>query len=429
MKLALAYLTKDRPELTRQTAPRVIQSDFYDTFWIDGSKTEEGKRIHAQWDFQNLRSNVLGGPDAAVCYALTEMLASPKQYEFVGICEQDVLLPADWHGSTMALFDRGAAEGLCVGAVSARCYEDRILIQRDGYALCHNLGFGHIIMTREAARLWLTNWRTGHTLENRRLFAQLTGRDIGRYWAFRTQEQLLCSDWGLDRTLAAHGLASLALTPTDVEMIGQSPPLADQGLTLAREPVELLRDDIAFGEFVEHTGYIRTGERVLAVADKYLYDTSVGTWTIFPHQLPAIGAAYEGDWRLKWTMGFGPFSWKAGDKSTHSFPRATGGTVDMEAFPGITIPISGPCEILCSGGSHGGQIVVEDTQTGYRAEPHLPPEENGQIVALPVPVVVGYRCVVVTARSPGVIFYGLRVREPQPSLSHVCFDHNTLPPV
>lgn len=424
-KLALAYLTKDKVDLSRRTIAPLIGAGCattanppFDLWWIDGSDTGEGQGFMGEIAQQfptahapQVRTNVRGGPDAAVCYAFTEMLASPRNYEYVGICEQDVLLPQDWYGPTIQLFDRGAVEGLSVGAISARCYEDRILVQRDGYAAMHNLGFGHIIMTREAARLWLTNWRTGITTENRRVFAQLCGKDIGKWWAFRVQEHFLCSDWQLDKTLAAHGLASLALTPTDVRMIGQSPPLAEQGLALAHRPVELLRDDKAFDRFAENLRRIRCGGWLTA-ADKFMYDTSAGTWTIFPHQLDSLGAEFAVGWRLKWTMGFGPFSYRA------------------DAAPcSISIPISGPCEILCSGGETGGQIIVEDTQTGYRAEPHLPPETAAQVVALPIPIVVGYRTVVVTARSPGVIFYGIRVREPQPWLPQISFDHNTLPPV
>ena len=60
-----------------------------------------------------------------------------------------------------------------VGAVSARCYEDRILIQRAGYTVCHNLGAGMIMFTRKAAELVLQNYRTVWTTENRLLFSQL----------------------------------------------------------------------------------------------------------------------------------------------------------------------------------------------------------------------------------------------------------------
>ena len=131
----------------------------------------------------------------------------------------------------MELFQRGKQDGFNVGAVSARCYEDRILFQRDGYAVTHNLGAGMIMFTREAAELVLANYRTVWTTENRTLFAQLSGIDIGSYWAFRGNQNFLVADWNFDRVLAAHGLASLALTPNRATMLDQD--IAPLGLKYA----------------------------------------------------------------------------------------------------------------------------------------------------------------------------------------------------
>ena len=47
---------------------------------------------------------------------------------------------------------------------------------------------------------------------------------------------------------------------------------------------------------------------------------------------------------------------------------------------------------------------------------------------LAVPGAAAYRDIVLTAKSPGVCFFGLRVKRPQPWLSQVRFDYNTLPP-
>lgn len=430
--VAIALSTKDKVSLTRQVLPALQQPNRFDLHWFDGSTTPEGawffeselaNRVSGSFSFYHERK---GGPDAAVACALTTLLDHPNNYQFIGLCENDILLHQDWFGPTMALFERGRSEGLEVGAVSARAYEDRILIQRDGYAVMHNLGYGTQIMTREAARLALTYMRTGWTTENRRLFAQLSGIDIGRYWAFRIGEHALCADWGNDRILAAHGLASLALVPSPVEMIGQTPPLEQQGLKIASEPFELLRDDKAFARYAGNLKNIRDGHWLPPAFIPYRDDSGCLTW--FAHQVQALGAVYEGDWRLHWHQGFGPFVWKAGPGA--EWREAKFATDEVWIKSTVSIPISGPCQFLVSGGSKGGQVSLVDELSGYEATPMLPPEGPGrQVVSLAVPRTIGYGPIRFTALSPGCLFYGVRTQEPQPIDTSFRFDHHVLPPV
>jgi hypothetical protein len=431
-RVALAFLTKDKTNLSERTITSLLDLPNVDLFIVDGSETPEGKafvgtigtRPPSTVGFRVYQHpGITGGPDAAVAYAITTMLKG-SDYEYVGLVEQDVLMPLDWLDRVLALFKRGAEEGLTVGAASARCYEDRILIQRDGYAVLHNAGYGQVIWTREAARLALTHFRTGFTTENRRAFCQLSGIDIGTFWAFRGMEHPICSDWTLDRTLASYGLATLALTPSPVEMIGQTPPLAEQGLTIAKGPVDALRNDAAFDNYSMALAAIRRREWAVPSSSLTQYDPGTSTFTYFPHRLAHIGASYEGDWRLKWTQGFGPFSWKASD-GTRTLPPAL-------SIPTLTVPLSGPVEFLVTGGPDGGQWQLEDKHSGYTVKPKLPPESsnNGQLMSLPVPTAVSYRDVILTALTPGVTFYGLRTREPQPWLLDAPgFDWHYLPRV
>src|SRR5262245_1838659 len=247
-KLGIAFTSKDRPELSARTIEPLLSSTF-DCWWLDGSDTKAGEDL--PWTFRgkvhSIHSNVRGGADAAIVYALSTLYDAG--YEFIGLCENDVLLPRDWFSKTMDLFYRMYDPPFPVGAVSARCYEDRILLQRDGYAVCHNIGAGHVIFRREVVPLILDHYRTGWTTTNRRVFAQRCGLDIGAWWAFRGGQHWLTADWHFDTVLAAHGYASLALTPSDVEMIGQDPPLEEQGLRIAREPVEALRNEKAWERF------------------------------------------------------------------------------------------------------------------------------------------------------------------------------------
>lgn len=412
-KIAIAFLTKDRVELSRRTIEPLLQPEKFDLWWIDGSETEEGRAgtYFTSAPF-GAHHSVRGGADAAVAYALTLMLTHSYGYTHIGLVENDVLLAPDWFDRTFSLFEQGKQDGLEVGAVSARAYEDRILCQLNGYALMHNLGWGQVIFTRQAAQIALKHFRTGNTTDNRRLFAQLTGKDIGAWWAFRANDHPVVADWNNDRVLAAHGLASLALTPSPVEMIGQVPSLAEQGLVLATGPVEARRDAFVFDMFVGHTRSIRE-ETYQPGWNGVRYRSDEGLTTIFAHQVRGLDASapYEGEWRLRNSQGFGPFAWRA-------------------AAPGATFEtyVSGACDLMVSGGLDGGEVEVLDLQSGYICKPRLPHEtQQGQVMHLQVPANVSYRKIRLVAHSPGISFFGLRCREPQPERNWT-FDHSCLPP-
>jgi hypothetical protein len=416
MKVAISYLTADKIELVSQSLPPLLDGAMqgkYDLFVCDGSTTEANEK--ALWDLAyptaNIRSNVRGGAGAAIVYALTLMLKHEANYEVVGLVENDVLLRDGWL-DCLDLFSKGAADGLGVGAVSARCFTDRVLFQRTDFAVMHNIGAGCILLTRQAAQIILDTFRTHWTSDNRRIFSQLCGIDIGAFWAFRMNEHFLTSDWGWDAVLAAHGLASLALNPSPVEMIGQNPPLAEQGLTLATGPVEERRDEKAFGWYRGELAKIREGHFQLGVSAKFHVDATTGTQTIFPHQMHMIGGVYSGDWRLKEVRGFGTFGWVARDNRAQ-----------------LIVPVFGSCSILVSGGKTGGKVEVVDEGSGFTASPDMPPEgDNAQVLQLMVPAGIAYRKIRITALTPGICFYGVQTRERQPFLPNVSFDHSMLPP-
>lgn len=418
--LALAFLTKDRVDLSERSI-EPLKKDDIDLWWIDGSSTEAGRSFamnHRPFA-GHLHANVTGGADRAICYALTTLL-NETESPYVGIVENDVLLHSDWLGPTLALFARGAADGLDVGAVSARCYDDRILVQRDGFALMHNLGSGHIILTRQAARIILDHYRNPWSMENRRTFCQLSGIDIGKYWAFAGSQQFLTVDWGFDAVLARHGLASVALTPTLCEMIGQDPPLAAQGLRLADKPVELLRNDDAFEKFTKNTRAIR--DREMTLGDQRF--TYVGdSWIIFAHQTDAINGLYTGNWRSVWSQGFGPFCYEAGRELTDEYDYHSPGATSE-----LYVPVSGPCSFIVSGGKTGGKVELIDTHSGYQCAPDLPPEGDArQTMQFAVPAAVSYRTIRLRMLTPGVRFYGIRTQEPQPYDPAWTFDYTVLP--
>ncbi len=405
-KVAITFLSKDRIELSKRTIVPLLQPDLFDLFMVDGSDTELGHNFVMTQSKKGVvcHANVRGGADPAVVYALTEMLK--HDYTHVGLVENDVLLPPDWFGPTFLLFERGRSEGLDVGAVSARCYQDRILCQRSGYAVCHNLGWGMAIFTREAAELTLRRMRTHHTSENRRVFARLSGIDIGTYWAFKTNEHFTTPDWGNDAVLASRGLASLALVPSPVEMVGQKPSLAEQGLKLADAPVENHQSG-AFEEFVYATRSIREGSLELGLPS-VRYRDDAGVEYVFAHQLNSLeGAEWKGDWRLKWSPGFGGFA-------ARGFPGAS-----FSAY------VSGTCRFMLGGGEKGGQVAIEDIKSGYIVRPTLIPEASNQVTQAVVPASVSWRQVRLTVLSGNAVFFGLQCQEPQP-VAEWSFDHSKL---
>jgi hypothetical protein len=416
-RVAIALNTCDRTELTKRSIEPLLQPDKFDLHWVDGSKTEAGQsfigRHHPEHRACKRHWQIRGGSGPAIVYALTTMLQSG--YEFCGLVENDVLLDKDWFAPTMELFEIGVQDGIEVGAVSARAYEDRILIQRDGYAVMHNLGAGMIIFSRKAAKLVLHNYRTTWTTENRLVFAQLSGIDIGGFWAFRGEQQFLVADWGFDKVLAANGLASLALTPNKVTMIDQ--PIEPLGLKYADGKFAM--NPNIFETYRDSLARVRSGELKVGIHHPFFNDGS--TFIIFAHQIPQIGGEYIGDWRVRDFMPFGPFCWKCGED--------TPGGECAPPHPKLTVPISGPCEFIVSGGEHGGKIRIEDEHSGYVAEPSLPPEDGTNFLTIPVPATAAYRNIKLTALDPGVCLFAIKTREPQPTLPYVKFDYSTLPPV
>ena len=411
-KVGIAFSSKDRVELSERTI-RPLLSDKFDLYWMDGSATRAGVKFFRAYEkvpFER-REELTGGSCRYIVYALTKLLA--LGYDCIGLVENDCLLDDDWFEPTMALFETGEREGFNVGAVSARCYEDRILIQRDGYAVMHNLGAGMIIFQREAARLILQQYRTGMTVENRKLFSLLSGIDIASYWAFRGSDHMLVADWQYDRMLAQRGMCSLALTPAKATQLED---IAAIGLAMAQGEVAERRDDKAFARYQKflirsldfpagHQGHWQLSQRPY---DLLVHNSNSHVY--FAHQMRFIGGQYEGDWRYKWSMGYGSFAWKAGDGA-----------------PTLDVPVFGPCELVISGGQDGGMVHIQD-ESGFEIKPELFPEgEQGQVLRLTVPGTVNYRALRLTALTPGITLYGLICREPQPVFPDVRFDFHALP--
>jgi len=410
MKLAIGYSTKDEIELTKQTYPRLGRVPGASIFWCDGSTTAEGQRLPLAFGLMP-PARILGGADAALAWKLSALLNAKIDsggYTHIALIENDVLFDDDWFEPTMALFEKGAQDGLDVGAVSPRSYVDRVLIQRSGYAVMHNLGAGAVVFTREAAEIVLRTFRTNWWPDNVRLFARLSGIDLRTYAAFRGNEQWVTTDWGWEAQLARHGLAALALTPAKCQMIGQKIPLEQQGLQLTNETHGTLGiDERAFKFYRDNLERLRSGR--VKLDDPGTIVRQNGAMLFFPHQIPYLaGSKWSGISELRWSQGFGPFAYRAG----------AGGA-------SLSVPVSGICAFLVSGGRDGARVVIQDTRSGFKSEPDLPNEDSG-IITVNVPGTPVPRRVTLDM-AEGAVFYGLHCNDAQMLDTHFAFDWATLP--
>ncbi|MDE2103159.1 MAG: hypothetical protein KGL39_38290, partial [Patescibacteria group bacterium] len=400
MKIAICLLTKDRIELTRQTAIPLLEgarNNLYHLFCVDGSEKYEKETWEILYPTAVIHSNIRGGAGAAIVYALTWMLNHPENYDAIGLVENDVLLGNGWT-SCFDLFQCGQDFDLKIGAISARCFTDRVLFQRESYAICHNLGAGCIVLSREAAKIILDTFRTAWTVDNRRIFAKICGIDLASYWAFGAYEHNLTSDWGWDAALAARGLSSLALTPSPCEMIGQVPPLAEQSLHIVgAEPLDFeissVRDEEAFNLYCKNMQHIRNNEYDVGVETKFQFSPTDGTWTYFPHQMHMLGGKYTGGWKLRELRGWGTFGWEADETQWDH-----GGNISLGTLPQLVVPAFGTVAILLCGGKNGGKAEVWDAGSSFKASPELVPEgDNGQVLQLMVPGGLTSRKIHITA--------------------------------
>jgi hypothetical protein len=409
MKVAIAYSSKDEVENTRQTLlPNILEETFDGGFlWCDGSVTQEGKELPSK--FGMIAHRVLGGADAAIVWKLTSLLKLDATH--VGLIENDCLMDHAWLTPTMELFEKGKADGIDVGAVSPRSYVDRVLVQRDGYAVMHNLGAGVVIFTREAAEIVLRTFRTHWWQDNVRLFARLSGIDLRTYAAFRGNEQWVTTDWGWDAQLAAHGLASLALTPAKCRMIGQKIPLEQQGLELTTrsKPIEHPVADVNFARYRDNLAAIRAGRLQPAFPGAIMRNPE-GQF-FFPHQLGFISETiWQGTTELAWTQGFGPFAYRAGP----------GGA-------SLSVRISGTSSFLVSGGPAGAAVKISDIRSGFRAQPQIPPGLD-QPISIAAPGGPVPRAITLSM-DEGAIFHGIHTTDIQMLDPTFRFDWNQLPEV
>jgi hypothetical protein len=400
MKVLVCYSTKDRPELTERTAEALWQTETagdvtFDVAWYDGSADERALKLPEWFNPTHFYRTPGSNPDSIIVSALRRFFTREADvYSHLAFVENDVLLPPDWLMRALELYEIGAKHDLRVGAVSARAYRDRVLIQHDGFAVMHNIGAGNIVLNLEAAKAIYENYRTGYTTENREIFAILSDINIAEFWAFGNNQSPLTADWSWDACLARHGLASLAVIPQRARMIDQ--PLEAVGLAYANEPVEERRSQLHFQRFSSGIRSVHSG--MLQLPYGPLFRQQNGQYLMFAHQLRVVGAVWSrANWAIKWSQGFGPFSYVALDE--HAL-------LEFEAF--------GPVSVLTSTlPGYDGRVLIEDCygESSKRYKVMSPGQPD--ITSVQMPPAPLLRDISVRATGKGAVIHGI-VAPPQP---------------
>jgi len=309
------YNTKDRVDLTQRTIPALAAEGDFDLIWMDGSRTEDGRALPAKLgptadQLTEIHYGVVGGPDAAIVYALSYAL--DKGYARIGLVENDVLLAPGWYQAVMALFQKGAQDGLRVGAVTARPYDRRTLWQTADYSVHFGSGAGMIVFSRSAAECILRSYRTTTYTEILDSFISTGAPDFSHIWEasrldLRRQNQNATSaDWFFDAALIRQGMVTLGTVPGYAENIDADMKVK-LGVSVTQNPDRNDAENVDF-----HAWKSALTDASPDGVSVYDFDPVNQLWIAYPHQIAArFPSAFSGDWFCKWDQTCGPFSFVA----------------------------------------------------------------------------------------------------------------------
>ena len=357
--VCFGFTTRDRIDVTLESFASFAFVDGFDLLWLDGSTTPEGRNLPRELApnmpcLREIIDSVTGGPDVAIVTALTRMLA--LGYAYCGLIESDIALAPGWFGAVMALFDAGVADGLDVGAVTARAFEQRVLLKRPGYAVLMLSGAGMVLFTRAAARLILDHYRTPSTQEVRSWFLYAAGRDCATFSeaAFRQgpdADVALASDYRYELVLQRHGLCTLATSPLyarDIAAGGVRPEALGGYATpaVASEASETATfERLRARLHVQRALFESANTRSLGGG--YLFSPVVGGWVVFLHQVlftEGCAARLIGRWRIAWSKFHGPFLFETDD------PEAA-----------FELPVMGTlCGVGCVAAPDSANVAIDD---------------------------------------------------------------------
>jgi hypothetical protein len=299
------YSTKNRCELSTQTASAALSEADSDGFWLDGSDTTEGREFPFSMAdrlpaLREIHRGVDGGPDRAIIYGLSYLLA--RGYKYLALVENDVSLTPEWLPAAIGAMQRAAGDGLRVGAATARTFDRRILFVRPGYAVMFNIGAGMIVLTREAAEAILATYGSTSETEIRRVCEKMTGGDIRQICEPGVREGYFYSaDWFFDLALMQMGFASVGTLPALARNIDVDHPEVWGIREVSETRPAAGLDPNLFKTYQRNLWWAAQ----TADAVGYCFHPETDRFMVFPHQFSS--QMYLGEWRFKWQQAFGPF--------------------------------------------------------------------------------------------------------------------------
>jgi len=209
----------ERVEMSIRALASIDSDTGFDLIWVDGSNSQEARSLPDRVKLSNTRlvevhRDVKGGPDAAIQFGLTRLLA--LGYDYCGLIENDIELSPGWFNAMMSLFTAPKADGIRVGAVTARTFASRVMAHTPSYALMWNAGAGMILFSRLATQVVLRNYRLRTSCELAQFFKERLGHNLQEVWELweEKDDRILGADWGYTLELYRHGLATVGTKPS-----------------------------------------------------------------------------------------------------------------------------------------------------------------------------------------------------------------------
>jgi hypothetical protein len=385
------YSTKNRCELSARTAPGALSESDCDGFWLDGSDTIEGREFpHSLADrlpaLREIHRGVDGGPDRAIVYGLSYLLA--RGYKYLALVENDVLVTPEWLPAAISAMQRASADGLRVGAATVRTFDRRILFVRPGYAVMFNIGAGMIVLTREAAEAVLATYRSTSGREISRVCRKMTQGEISQICEPALREEYRYgADWFFDCALMQLGFASVGALPAMARNID-----GDHAAALGVRPVSEAQPAAGLDPSLFRI-YRRNLWWAAQTADAvgYCFDPQLDRFIVFSHQLTST--AYSGEWQAKWQQSFGPFELQ---------PTNAGDALRWQL-------VSGSCDVVFRATDENKRVRIT---AGGSANDFIHPRAGSFSVRVPD---AGRESLPIEVQvDPGVAIGGILFTEPQP---------------
>jgi hypothetical protein len=307
-RIAVAYTTKDRVELTRVTVAPLLDDPALDLYWFDGSATDAGRQLpialcHQRAAICELHQGVVGGPDRAIMYALETLRT--RAYDYVVLMENDVLLSDGWLEAMSASIGQAEAAGFKVGGATVRVFDRRVLSFNGSYCLMLVSGAGFIALTPDAVEMVLAHYRTLGGAEFIEHFHYLTRKDLSASVEFAASQRLSV-DFIFDLVLCWYGLVVAAPAVTFAKMIDGVLPVNTHSVTtrddhlhstafLITNPNQICLPGNAFPRFQP----LPDSERLLIGCHQLYISVNAAA--------ASLPVRAEGMWRRKWLQALGPF--------------------------------------------------------------------------------------------------------------------------